>query len=327
MTQFSSLEPASEEERLAALQRFEILDSAHEADFDTIVDLVRQVFGTDFAAINLIDRRRQWSKATSGIGTLNGPRETAFCNMTIRTANTFKVEDTMEDPRFRDNPLVVGAPFIRSYLGAPLIASGNCNVGALCVIDTSPRQFTEAEQQLLQNFARLTIGQINLRQIARQDGLTGALTRDAFHEHVNRALAKRDYTQTSLVVFDVDHFKSINDTYGHPAGDRALASIAQCMMREIRSADTIGRIGGEEFALLLENTGLVEAMHIADRLRRAVAGLPVEAPFERPVTISVGVAELDPGETSQNWFSRADEALYRAKRGGRNQVAAAAAGH
>jgi diguanylate cyclase (GGDEF)-like protein len=162
---------------------------------------------------------------------------------------------------------------------------------------------------------------------ADHDHLTGAWSRRAFftfadHEH---ARAERLGTCLSLLVFDADHFKRINDTHGHATGDRVLREIVTHAQEVIRKIDYCARLGGEEFAVLLPDANHQTAMDVAARLLTALdSSLPLAA-SALPVgyTVSIGVATLAPGETLANLLARADAALYAAKAGGRNRVASA----
>jgi two-component system cell cycle response regulator len=132
------------------------------------------------------------------------------------------------------------------------------------------------------------------------------------------------------MLLDIDHFKKINDTYGHPAGDDVLREFAGRIGRNLRNFDLAGRIGGEEFVAILPDTGIETAMAVAERLRGQIAGAPmtakgVEGPI--PVTTSLGVTiASDPGESVDDLIGRADRALYAAKRNGRNRVEVELAG-
>jgi diguanylate cyclase (GGDEF)-like protein len=117
---------------------------------------------------------------------------------------------------------------------------------------------------------------------------------------------------------DVDHFKTINDTHGHQAGDRVLIEVAQRLRDQVRSTDVLGRWGGEEFIVLLRYCGLRDAVAAAEKLRLRIADTPFERMFS--VSVSIGAAELQPDETLTAWLARADAALYEAKRAGRNTV-------
>lgn len=158
-----------------------------------------------------------------------------------------------------------------------------------------------------------------LERLALTDGLTGLWNRRYFdrvlaHEWVR---SKRYRVPMSLVLLDVDHFKRLNDRFGHDVGDRVLATLGRLLSEQIRSADVIARYGGEEFAMILPETGEQAAHMLAERCRQAVAKYPWA---HRPVTVSVGVASLEPGTatTASELVRRADQALYTAKAHGRN---------
>lgn len=159
------------------------------------------------------------------------------------------------------------------------------------------------------------------RQRARLDPLTGLANRAAFEERLAEAVERnrRFGTQVSLLLWDLDRFKNINDTCGHRAGDRVLREVARCLKARLRTTDFVARIGGEEFVALLVGTPGDQALRVAEDLRRAVEamrlhfhGTPV------PVTASCGIAELVDGDSPISVFDRADAALYRAKDAGRN---------
>jgi diguanylate cyclase (GGDEF)-like protein len=159
---------------------------------------------------------------------------------------------------------------------------------------------------------------------AEHDYLTGARSRRAFFDLAERerARAQRTRASLSLLLFDVDHFKRINDSHGHATGDRVLVEIVQQTRAVIRSIDTCGRLGGEEFAVLLPDTGADMALRVAERLRAGLELPPRSSPGASgiPYTVSIGAATLEPGETIAAMLSRADQALYEAKAGGRNLV-------
>lgn len=158
----------------------------------------------------------------------------------------------------------------------------------------------------------------SLQWTAAVDAMTGALTRTAFLE---RALVPGDPQRPSTVLLlDVDHFKSINDGHGHAAGDAVLERIGRIVRSHIRAADLFGRLGGEEFAILLEGSSRATGMFIADRIRREVADADFDLPGRR-ITVSVGVAHRpDDAEPFPDLLHRADQLLYRAKESGRDRV-------
>jgi diguanylate cyclase (GGDEF)-like protein len=132
---------------------------------------------------------------------------------------------------------------------------------------------------------------------------------------------RRASASVSAVLVDIDHFKRINDRYGHDAGDEVLKAVVALMARRRRKVDQLFRQGGEEFLLLLPDTEAHEAMVAAEALRKAIALAPILR--DEPVTVSIGVGELRPGEDAKDWLKRIDEALYAAKEGGRNRVVSA----
>lgn len=142
-----------EEARLSALEDLHVLDTASEERFDRVTRLARRLFDVPVALVTLIDRDRQWFKSADGFDAPETPRSMAVCDTTIRQSATFVVEDLTADPRFADNPLVTGPRRMRFYAGHPLYAPGGQPVGALCLLDRSPRTFSEAEQDTLRDLA------------------------------------------------------------------------------------------------------------------------------------------------------------------------------
>jgi diguanylate cyclase (GGDEF)-like protein len=310
--------------RLAALHRLDILDSAVEQPFEKIVNLVRTVIGVPIATVTLVDRDRQWFKARRGLDVSETPRAISFCTHTIQQREPLVIADALLDPRFATSPLVVEAPHIRSYAGIPLSTPEGYNVGSLCAMDSVPRTFTASEIAILTNFANIVVDELELRMVAQVDFLTGALTRRGFIEQGEREIARsaRYGRPTALVMIDIDHFKSVNDTYGHAAGDQVLHQVADLAASILRPSDVFGRLGGEEFAMLLPETGGEEAVVVAERLRQALAGHVMQLADGRAlrVTASFGIAALADDKAVADWLARADTMLYAAKAGGRNQT-------
>lgn len=177
--------------------------------------------------------------------------------------------------------------------------------------------------------ARIVRLQHDLRGQAETDALTGAANRRAFTRALDREIADagRLCVPLAVAMIDLDHFKPINDTHGHAAGDRVLVRTVTALKAELAGGEMLGRLGGEEFAVLLPRAGTAEGMETAERLRRAVEYLRVENDdgTQIPVTASLGLCVLDPEEslaTGSDLLARADAALYRAKESGRNRVMA-----
>jgi diguanylate cyclase (GGDEF)-like protein len=168
---------------------------------------------------------------------------------------------------------------------------------------------------------------IRLFENATRDHLTGVLNRGSFLERLEQeiSLGLRQSLCFALVMLDVDHFKRINDTYGHPAGDAVLRHLASLLRSFSRFEDIVGRFGGEEFTVLLRNSGAEEALSMAERIRQAVEDEPFWVPrgdqeCELRVTVSLGLACWNPELSQERLLAVADEALYQAKEGGRNRV-------
>jgi diguanylate cyclase (GGDEF)-like protein len=176
-------------------------------------------------------------------------------------------------------------------------------------------------------FAFLSRGQRDqLVQLARKDPLTGAGNRRALDEKLTEVCAARNRSNTpsSLVLIDIDNFKEINDEFGHAAGDQILVRLTEIIELRIRVTDSLYRIGGEEFVVVIEGQTKEKARRMAEQLRTLVEANEL-AP-EGSVTISLGVAELTLGESPDDWMRRADLALYESKRCGRNQTSLANTG-
>ena len=176
------------------------------------------------------------------------------------------------------------------------------------------RELQERNRQLLEAYR-------TIQELALKDPLTGVANRRAFNERL-RFEAERGVRMKSplvLVMLDLDHFKRVNDDYGHETGDEVLVAVTAALMKSVRPYDLVARVGGEEIALLLPGTDLDKGVEIAERLRREVAELAIDGYRER-ITASFGVALLPPGSNPDSLMSRADAALYRAKDGGRNRV-------
>jgi len=158
-----------------------------------------------------------------------------------------------------------------------------------------------------------------LRHLADIDVLTRVPNRRHFHELAAQALAEGMEPPRALMMFDVDHFKQINDRLGHAAGDEALRRVARCMRDSLRAQDIAGRLGGDEFAVLLPATGMDEAMGVATRIVSRLAD-GTAAPDTAPLSLSFGIVQLHEGEALEDALRRADQALYEAKRQGRSRA-------
>lgn len=311
--------------RLEALYRYEILDTEPEEAFERITRLVKSVLQMPMAVVSLVDSDRQWFKSRQGVTAAQTRRDISFCTHTIEDTQPLIVPDALADPRFAQSPIVRGEPNIRFYAGVPLRTRDGYNLGALCSMDTRARDLTCEQIDLLQDLAQLVVDELELRLLASTDCLTGALSRRAFIEQARGDLSRADRHggPLSCIVLDIDHFKAINDTFGHAVGDLVLQRIAAVCKDELRAGDYLGRVGGEEFAVMLPETPLAGAVEVAERLREAVeTELITHAGKRIAVTASIGVAGHTRFTTGiAELLHHADTAMYDAKMDGRNQVA------
>lgn len=317
----------TEQARLDALARYDILDTPGEESFDRITRLVCRIFKVPMATVTFLDAHRQWFKSRQGVADCEGDRGPAFCNLTIRQSEPLIVTDTHLDGRFAGNPLVLGPPFLRFYAGVPLRSAEGQNIGTLCAMGPQPRAISAEEIAILSDLAGVVMEALELRLLATTDGLTGALARRAFREEGSRilALAQRHGHEASCIALDLDHFKAINDTHGHAAGDAVLAGSVTSCRALLRQTDLIGRLGGEEFAVLLPHTGRQAALGVAEKLRAGIAAQGfASAGTAFSVTASLGVATFSPAAADlDTLLGLADAALYRAKAEGRDRCVAA----
>jgi diguanylate cyclase (GGDEF)-like protein len=185
----------------------------------------------------------------------------------------------------------------------------------------------DARARLEQEIAERRVLEAKLRELATTDALTGALNRAEILNVGQRELeaAQRFQQRLSVLMLDLDHFKSINDRFGHAGGDQALRHVVALLAGAIRSSDALGRLGGEEFVLILPATPCEAAGQVAERLRLLIAETPaVSGDGTIPMTVSIGLAMASPADRSiEDAIGRADRALYEAKNGGRNRVAVA----
>lgn len=220
---------------------------------------------------------------------------------------------------------------IRSYLGVPVVFRDHVT-GLVALYNSGARPFTEGDARVAELFAnQVAIALDNSRrveQMERQavtDQLTNLYNRRAFADMAEKEVgrARRYQRPLALILFDIDHFKNVNDTHGHLVGDKVLKILTEKVTKTTRSTDFVCRYGGEEFIVLMPEAGRDEALAMAERLREMVSGITVVAPEGTlSLTISLGVAALKAGEveTLEGLIDRADKAMYEAKAAGRNTV-------
>ena len=352
--------PADEATRVDTLRALNILDSSPEERFDRLTRLAKRLFGVPIALVSLVDANRQWFKSCTGLdatetsreisfspstmasSTFAGfgsrctrpclwaaatPRDISFCGHAILGDDVFLIPDAALDERFHDNPLVVDEPRIRFYAGCPLKVANGSKLGTLCIIDRDPREFDEDDLALLRDLARMAEQELAAVQLATMDELTMISNRRGFTALGQHALGlcRRLGRPASLLYFDLDHFKPINDRFGHAEGDRALTSFAAMLKDTFRESDVVGRLGGDEFAVLLTDADASTQMKALARLADAVAKHNVESRRGYDIAYSVGAVamELQRHATIEALMADADTVMYAHKRARRDADAAA----
>jgi diguanylate cyclase (GGDEF)-like protein len=346
-----ALVPHYEAQRMRAVRRYEILDTSADGVFDRITSLAARLFQVPTAWVGIVDSDRVWFKSRCGLDMAQAARTSWPCAMAILRQSPWLVEDAQAEPRISSSPHVTGEPGIRFYAGAPLTTIDGYNIGTLALLDRQPRKLSETELSALQDLASLVMHELELRvaarrtweleetlldkilkekqcaeYVARHDHVTGLGNRRMLDEsiavEINRV--RRHGGALSLMIADIDHFKQINDGFGHACGDDVLQRFGDLLRAQVRPTDIVTRYGGDEFVTVMPHTALAEALKTAERIRDAMTSTQKTGPMSKPVSASLGVAELMPEESRESFLRRADHALYRAKHAGRNRVAAAA---
>jgi diguanylate cyclase (GGDEF)-like protein len=222
---------------------------------------------------------------------------------------------------------------MRSAIAVPLFVK-NRVAGSMQFFSVRPARFTPEDAQLLwilalvaENLLTRETENESLLRFAFTDFLTGLRTRGYFEQQLEMEIkrASRKRQTLALLMLDIDHFKALNDTYGHHVGDQVLREVGALLLKDMREADTVARYGGEEFVMILPETSATGARHVAQKVRRAMERANLSGPVEasRHVTISIGYAIFPrDAATKRDVIDFADRALYEAKRQGRNRVVA-----
>lgn len=448
--------PANEQARLEVLRTYDILDTAQETAFDSMVHLASYICQTPIAAISLVDEHRQWFKAIAGLNAQETSRDVAFCAHAILHGETMIVPDATKDERFFDNPLVASAPNIRFYAGVPLVTTGGYRLGTLCVIDQVSRTLSQAQLDAIKVLADNVMAHLDLRlshnhirkyvddlqlaatifqasseamivtdadnriitvnpafttltgysrdevvgktpsllksdkqspdfyqemwrsldakghwdgevwnlrkngelyaewlsinviynddgstrlhvaifsditekkqadelilSYANYDQLTHLPNRRLFRDRLAQSikLANRSKNAFALMFIDLDRFKEINDTLGHDMGDKLLKEAAARISQCVREMDTVARMGGDEFTVILSQiTDPVYAGKVAKAIIAELTGPFVIEGTEINISASIGIAIYPAdGDNSEQLLKNADTAMYAAKNGG-----------
>jgi diguanylate cyclase (GGDEF)-like protein len=309
--------PVDEAARLSTLRSLNILDTLPEERFDRLTRMARRMFDVPIVLISLVDENRQWFKSCQGLTVSETPRDISFCGHAILGEEILVVPDALADERFHDNPLVTGGPRIRFYAGCPLWVNGR-KLGTLCLIDQQPRDLDADDRSLLSDLARMAEQEIAAVEMATMDELTQMSNRRGFLALGQHALGlcARLKRPASLLYFDLDSFKSINDRFGHADGDRALVAFSTHLMQTFRDSDVVGRLGGDEFVALMTNCTEDQGRHALQRLEQAVQQHNKLRALLCDIHFSVGTVAFDESRhrSIQDLLAEADALMYEHKR-------------
>jgi diguanylate cyclase (GGDEF)-like protein len=309
--------PENEELRLRNLYSLNILDTQAEERFDRLTRLAKRMFNVPIALVSIVDKKRQWFKSKIGVDVTETERDISFCGHAILDGKTFIIDDAKEDHRFADNPLVISEPYIRFYAGCPLKHLDGTALGTLCIIDTKPRNFDKEDLKVLEDLAELAERELAAFQLATLDDLTKISNRRGFVTLAQKSidLCERQKIPVSLVYFDLNDFKEINDNFGHAEGDRALIIFAEQMRSRFRDSDVIARLGGDEFVVLLTNTDKERAEEVIAEFQQSIDHYNDELAIGYNISFCYGVVTI--GNTDrksvEDLLQNADNSMYKKK--------------
>jgi len=310
--------PEDESTRIETLRALKLLDTQPEERFDRLTRLARRLFGVPIALVTLIDVDRQWFKSCIGLSVTETSRDISFCGHAILSSDVFVIPDALADERFSDNPLVAGPPHIRFYAGCPLRAGNGSKLGTLCLIDVEPREFDTESVRLLQDLAKMAEQEIAAVQLATLDDLTSLSNRRGFATLAQHALSvcQRLKRPACLLFFDLNGFKQINDDFGHAEGDRALSLFAGALRTGFRDSDVIGRIGGDEFSVLLTDSNSASTSAILSRLQKSIKASNFAETRGYDICYTVGCIEYEAQRHMSvlQLLADADAAMYANKK-------------
>ena len=309
-----------ESERLKDVERYHRCGAFNGEKLNRLVQLAAKTFGFELVAISTHYRDTQVCHIRLGSIAEELPRPETICLIPVNTGKTVVVPDLTKDSRFASLPSVTGNPNLRFYAGAPLVApSGRC-VGALCLLDTKPRQFSDKDAELLTDLASLAIEHMELVRIndeAKYDSLTGLRNRDYLIQEIQTSLdAGRD---SAVVMIDLDGFKEVNDSLGHISGDEALIEAAGRLTGFFDSGRIVARLGGDEFVIFMDHSSdpLAASKLAQDVVKRLAEAMTIGGHLVH-LGASVGVAVRSTELKAEQFLGNADLAMYRAKQDGRN---------
>ncbi|HAT2039936.1 TPA: sensor domain-containing diguanylate cyclase [Legionella pneumophila] len=306
--------PENEAERLATLYKLQILDTEREERFDRITRIACRLFGIPIAVISFLEAERQWMKSTEGFDIKEAKRKTSFCGHVILSDEIMVIEDATKDKRFHDNPFVLGKPYFRFYAGCPLKIN-KYNVGVICLIDDKPRSINDSDKNVINDLAQMVEMELESLHLSLTDELTGLSNRRGFLKLASYLFQKcqKDNKNFTLLFFDLDKFKQVNDQLGHAEGDKILKIFSKSLLQNFRCYDVIARLGGDEFCVFCSGLNEKEVDNITRRLKDSLKSQETK---DYSIEFSVGSIEYNQAKhrTLDDMLAMADAKMYRDKK-------------
>lgn len=332
-----------EAQRVESLRRTRLLDTPIEERFERLTRMVCRLMDVPIALFNLIDEKQQFYKSVQGLNATYAMLDGAFCPHAFHESDMLLVPDAHKDERFHDNPFVTGKYLnVGFYAGCSVKTPDGMPVGTVCAIDLKPRQMSEDQLAALRDITAMVETELRVaymqfekealeteleqaHRLALIDPLTRLWNRAGMETIINKewAEARRFKRPITVVMCDIDHFKKINDTYGHDVGDDIIRNVGKKLLECVRTEDHVCRVGGEEFLLILPNCPSENAAELLERMRETIATCKLsEKDIDWPVTMSFGATAIVPNlDTAPGLAIKiADISLYKAKNEGRNRV-------
>lgn len=340
--------PDSEKQRLDALASYEILDTKSEQEYNDIAEFAAEIFAAPMANIAFIDADRVWYKAHRGSDKEEVPQGFSFCSECVLGSKPLIIPDTHTNQAHSEMGVVANAPYIRFYMGVPLInEEGHC-MGVFSVTDTKPRQPTNFQMEALIKLSQQVCAQMELRKsrlqlenqrllidvykeqisalhaevanLSSKDQLTGLWNRKSLTHELGKELSRsrRSGRTFALLKLDVDDFSAVNDRRGKEYADEVLRSLSAMLVHATRDTDYCARFNNDQFMILMPNTDRSKANLVANRVKTSLKAL---GRIHDPITASIGVAVVLAAQASENdILELADNCMKKARQDGGNQI-------
>lgn len=303
---------------LQAKQARKVLDAEPDERFDRYTRLACKIFDVPIALVSLVDRERRWFKSRYGVEVPSTVQGFSFCGLEMSGDEVLVIPDVRKDERFRDNQLLAMSLNLQFYAACPLQSPRGEHLGSLCLIDHRPRDFSPDDADKLKELGHLVEAELSSSVLATTDELTRISNRRGFIAVATHALAAaaRSGQPATLVLFDLDGFKAINDDLGHDVGDQALVDFARALLKTFRESDVVARLGGDEFCVLLSPVK-PEAVEVAlGRLDQSLEQRNRGLQSKHRLRYSAGILDVDQNRQSEldELLREADQRMYKSKR-------------